>query len=290
MLHGGVRRVVTSALGVLLALSVAGCIRPPVPEIKSISPSSAAPGATLTITGGAFDAGGNKGVTIGGVDAKIISVTSDKIVVEVPADAESGKVTVYNANGHADSSFTLSTGGSSPPADGGGEQQATGSAEAFTAAAGDLPGLKPKGQPHTGGKVTFLFDEDFGEGRVAEAAEAAGFTDATGVDLSGAGVTFASAWRVGFTDAAGAAKVAKEWQKASEDQFTIKLKDFGGTWSDGTRYSGFTVSLLGGDDSVFIVAPSGPAVYQLSVTGTPRAANEENATQWLETLVLPPPV
>lgn len=107
------------ALPLLVAALVLTSCTPDV-KIKSITPGSAGPGDRITITGEGF-APNTSGfaVSIGGANATVISATDKVIVVEVPANADSGKVTVYSNNKHADASFTLITGGTSAPTDSG---------------------------------------------------------------------------------------------------------------------------------------------------------------------------
>lgn len=80
-------------------------VTPLPPTIKTISPTSGAPGATVTITGSHL--GHATAVKFNGTTAHIVSDASRKIVVTVPTGATTGKISVTTAGGTAMSSMTF---------------------------------------------------------------------------------------------------------------------------------------------------------------------------------------
>ena len=102
------------ALAVVL---VAGCAPPPAdPRISSVTPSAAAAGATVVITGSGL--GDARAVSFSGVSGVMVSITDTRIVVRVPSGAESGTVTVALPSGTfvATSRFTVSASAAEAPA------------------------------------------------------------------------------------------------------------------------------------------------------------------------------
>jgi RHS repeat-associated protein len=86
----------------------------PPPQITSVSPSSGAPGTSVTLTGSGFratqSAGGNtSGVYFNGTGAAVTSWSDTQIVATVPANVLTGPVTVsgFNANSNANIVFIL---------------------------------------------------------------------------------------------------------------------------------------------------------------------------------------
>ncbi|NTU70777.1 MAG: hypothetical protein HGB10_03020 [Coriobacteriia bacterium] len=77
-----------------------------IPTVSGFSPSDAAPGETIMISGSHFDYGTN-GVTIGGLSAMFDIVDDNTITATVPEAAVSGKVTVSNMAGTGTSADTL---------------------------------------------------------------------------------------------------------------------------------------------------------------------------------------
>jgi hypothetical protein len=75
------------------------------PRVTGFTPTTAAVGATLTISGNAF--GGATNVLFNGVGAVPATVIPTKITVPVPADASTGKLTVVTAAGPGQSAGTF---------------------------------------------------------------------------------------------------------------------------------------------------------------------------------------
>jgi IPT/TIG domain len=103
------------ALGATLGLSgcgsgsSSGASSPslPIPGITSLSPSSGAVGAAVTITGTNFGATqGTSTVTFNGIAATPTSWSATSIVISVPAEATTGNV-VVTVNGEASSGFSF---------------------------------------------------------------------------------------------------------------------------------------------------------------------------------------
>jgi IPT/TIG domain/Glucodextranase, domain B len=77
----------------------------PPPLISSISPTSGAPGSTITITGSGFGATqGASTVTFNGIAASVVSWSDTQIVLIVPSGATSGNI-VVTVNGTVSNSF-----------------------------------------------------------------------------------------------------------------------------------------------------------------------------------------
>lgn len=70
---------------------------PRIPVVLSFSPDSGEPGDNVTITGTDLDDA--TGVTIGGVNAVIVSNSSTEVVATVPEGASTGKINVSTAGG-----------------------------------------------------------------------------------------------------------------------------------------------------------------------------------------------
>jgi hypothetical protein len=75
------------------------------PRVTGFTPSAAAVGATVTITGNAF--GGATDVLFNGVATAPATVLTTKITVPVPADASTGKLTVVTGAGSGQSAATF---------------------------------------------------------------------------------------------------------------------------------------------------------------------------------------
>jgi IPT/TIG domain len=75
------------------------------PRVTGFTPSAAAVGMTVTITGNAF--GGASSVLFNGVGAVPATVLATKITVPVPADASTGKLTVVTGAGPGQSAGTF---------------------------------------------------------------------------------------------------------------------------------------------------------------------------------------
>jgi hypothetical protein len=75
------------------------------PRIDSFTPQTAAPGATVAITGSGFT--GATGVTVAGVPAAYTVVSANRITATVPSGAGSGPLTVTTPDGTATSSGTF---------------------------------------------------------------------------------------------------------------------------------------------------------------------------------------
>lgn len=90
-------RIVSVTAGSDADLVVVLSIRPP--EVSSVAPLSAAPGATITLTGSNFV--GATGVTIGGEAAPYTVASDTEIRVRLPSSARSGPLTVTNGGGEA---------------------------------------------------------------------------------------------------------------------------------------------------------------------------------------------
>jgi IPT/TIG domain len=75
------------------------------PKVTGFTPSAAAVGATVTITGNAF--GGATSVLFNGVAAVPATVLATKVTVPVPADASTGKLTVVTGAGSGQSLGTF---------------------------------------------------------------------------------------------------------------------------------------------------------------------------------------
>jgi hypothetical protein len=92
-------------------------IPPPViklpPVISFIDPPNGGPGALVTIHGSLFNE--IKSVSFGGIPAKIISLSTDKIVAEVSKDGATGPVVVTGENGQAAFSNPVFTFNAPPP-------------------------------------------------------------------------------------------------------------------------------------------------------------------------------
>lgn len=70
------------------------------PTVSGVSPSTGEPGSRVTVTGSNFGpAQGGSTITIGGVEATVVSWSDSKIVVVVPDGAASGAVVVTTASG-----------------------------------------------------------------------------------------------------------------------------------------------------------------------------------------------
>ena len=94
-------------------LSVSGPAGSP-PTITSFTPSSGAPGSTVTISGTNFSAtAANNSANFNGITASVTGATTTSLTVTVPATASTGPITVTTAAGTATSvaSFTVSSGG-----------------------------------------------------------------------------------------------------------------------------------------------------------------------------------
>ncbi len=65
---------------------------------------------------------------------------------------------------------------------------------------------------------------------------------------------------------------------------TIKTNKLSGELSNGTPYTGFTVNLLDGEQDTVIVAPQGNLLFQITVVGSPKSADEENAASLIDGL------
>jgi hypothetical protein len=68
---------------------------PPEPEFDSFTPTSAAPGQTVTIAGSHLSK--VTSVTFGGTAAKLVVGTDNKLTVVVPAGAKSGSIAVFSS-------------------------------------------------------------------------------------------------------------------------------------------------------------------------------------------------
>jgi YVTN family beta-propeller protein len=79
---------------------------PPV-SISSLAPNKGIVGTTVVITGRGFDAGTPPTVTFNGIPAPVIRGSVSSLVVEVPAGAETGAVTVTNADLAASNDLTF---------------------------------------------------------------------------------------------------------------------------------------------------------------------------------------
>ena len=81
------------------------------PTIASLSPNSAAAGATVTITGTNFDVtAANNAVKFNGTTATVVTATATQLVVTVPAGGTSGNVTVTTTGGTSNGvAFTYTT-------------------------------------------------------------------------------------------------------------------------------------------------------------------------------------
>jgi len=79
------------------------------PQIDSFAPQTAAPGATVALTGSGFI--GATGVTVAGATATYTVVSANRITATVPADAGTGPLTVTTPNGTATSSGTFTASG-----------------------------------------------------------------------------------------------------------------------------------------------------------------------------------
>jgi hypothetical protein len=75
------------------------------PRIDSFTPQTAAPGATVAITGSGFT--GATGVTVAGVPAAYTVVSANRITATVPSGAGTGPLTVTTPDGTATSSGTF---------------------------------------------------------------------------------------------------------------------------------------------------------------------------------------
>ena len=75
------------------------------PRVTGFTPTAAAVGTTVTVTGNAF--GGATSVLFNGVIAVPATVTATKITVVVPADASTGKLTVVTGSGSGQSTGTF---------------------------------------------------------------------------------------------------------------------------------------------------------------------------------------
>ena len=92
------------AAAVLVAASAAFAVTAK-PSITKFTPSTAKPGATVTITG--KDLTGAKSVMVGSLKATFKVKSSTTITATVPTKAKSGKITVVTKNGTAVSSAML---------------------------------------------------------------------------------------------------------------------------------------------------------------------------------------
>ena len=75
------------------------------PSITRFTPTTAKPGATITIMG--KDLSGAKTVEVAGLKAPFKVVSASKITATVPAKAKSGKITVVTKTGTAVSAAAL---------------------------------------------------------------------------------------------------------------------------------------------------------------------------------------
>ena len=85
-------------------------VLPATPVVGGVSPSTGQPGGQMIVTGSNFgDTQGSSTVTIGGVEATVVSWSDTKIVVTVPPGAASGAVVVTTAQGgsNRDKTFTI---------------------------------------------------------------------------------------------------------------------------------------------------------------------------------------
>ncbi|MEX0834154.1 MAG: hypothetical protein WD276_09850 [Actinomycetota bacterium] len=146
-------------------------------------------------------------------------------------------------------------------------------------------GLKPKGKPKVFTKVTEFFPPGPETKEVSAAANAAGWSWGAGIEFTGGNVSLAEAHALQFSDPSGAEKVAKAWTDQMEAVFTtIKARTIKGSLSNGTPYSGFTVSLLAGEDEVLMVAPQGNMLFEMVIVGSPKVADEQHVADWLSKL------
>ena len=97
--------VVVTALGGVTATAGTFAVQP---RIDSFTPQTAAPGATVAITGSGFT--GATGVTVAGVPAAYTVVSANRVAATVPSGAGTGPLTVTTPDGTATSSasFTVS--------------------------------------------------------------------------------------------------------------------------------------------------------------------------------------
>jgi hypothetical protein len=79
------------------------------PQIDSFAPQTAAPGATVALTGSGFI--GATGVTVAGATATYTVVSANRITATVPSGAGTGPLTVTTPNGTATSSGTFTASG-----------------------------------------------------------------------------------------------------------------------------------------------------------------------------------
>lgn len=158
-------------------------------------------------------------------------------------------------------------------------------AQDFEDAFDEFIGLKPKGKPKVFTKVTEVFPASPETKQLSAAANAAGWSWGGGLEFTAPNISVAEAHALAFSDANGAQKVATAWTKQAESIFTtIKTKPIRGSLSDGTAYSGFTVSLLDGNQETFMVAPVDNVLLQMVVVGSPDIADEAHTADWLSTL------
>lgn len=97
--------VVVTAMGGVTATAGTFAV---LPRIDSFTPQTAAPGATVAITGSGFS--GATGVTVAGVPAAYTVVSANRVAATVPSGAGTGPLTVTTPDGTATSSasFTAS--------------------------------------------------------------------------------------------------------------------------------------------------------------------------------------
>ena len=125
----------------------------------------------------------------------------------------------------------------------------------FEAAFDEFIGLKPKAKPQVFTKVTDAFPGS-DQAKLSSAAESGGFMFAVSGDFEGSKLSYAGVDVLGFSKPGGADKVAKAWQDLAQASFvTIKPKKISGQLPGGTPYFGFSVSLLDGEQEIFVVAP-----------------------------------
>jgi uncharacterized protein (TIGR03437 family) len=93
------------ATAVLVAAAASSLAVTAKPSITKFTPSTAKPGAMVTITG--TDLTGVKAVEFNGLKATFKAVSATKVTATVPSKAKSGKITVVTKAGTAVSSTML---------------------------------------------------------------------------------------------------------------------------------------------------------------------------------------
>jgi hypothetical protein len=244
-------------------------------KIDSISPTSAKPGDKITITGEGF-APNTSGfsVTIGGANANVVSATDKMIVAEIPANADSGKVTVYSNNQHADSTIALTSARPAPTETptGGETTGATGTASSpDLEALGKTPvsGIKLNLKQSGAWSVDNLFPAKTEYQPLNSLLTASDFQGAFHGVFDSAHYSYLDLNIVQVGTPEAAAKLETSWAKLLEKvtSGTVKPKDFSCTLDDGTKCQGFTLDGGTLDSNTWIFAAKDDIVWEMRLVG-----------------------